>query len=479
MKKIVDFFSPNHSWRHLIAIFLIFITIKGTIWIFTIAVFTPSDETTHFFYTHYIVTEKTIPRFDNNASEKFNKNSYEIKKVHSDLEIENTALSMSHRNFNQSIDEEKKILSNEEFINNLIIHPTWSFNYPPLYYLLESMPYAVGKIMQFDVTSIVYLMRIFSFLFFLITVIFSYRIALLIDGDKKFAFVVAAIISLMPSVSMAFASINNDAAIIAFGHIAFYYLLKTIYTAKIPFATATKGILALTAALAAKPQSIIFIPLLVGAYFFTIRMNKKTLKRNIGMLCAGLILVGIFIYFFTFSIIESYFNNFIITFSQMTFADFKIAFIYDIFRRIVLFFDFWLKVHTFSNFFPQFVSVLLGILIILAVFGAILSFYAQIKKKKYNKGLLFCLISFIALDTLYTLIHYYESIAHNVYDQLSFGRYYFLFLCPIIILFVWGIRHISMLIKIPHKIIYIGLFLFFAFLSGYSLLNIAAQFTYL
>lgn len=479
MKKIADSFSPNYSWRRLIAIFLIFIIIKGIIWIFTIAVFTPSDETTHFSYTHYIATEKTIPRLDGNVAEKFNKNSFEIKKVHSDLEIENTALSTSHRNFNQSIGEEKKILSDEEFINNLVIHPTWSFNYPPLYYLLELMPYAVGKIMQFDITSIVYLMRIFSFLFFLITLTFSYRIALLIDGDKKFAFIVTAIISLMPSVSMAFASINNDAAVIAFGHIAFYYLLKTLYVTKVLFATAAKGILALTAALAAKPQAIIFIPLLTGVYFFVIQKGKKAFKRNIGMLCAGLIFVGIFIYFFTFSMIESYFNNLIRTFSQMTFANFKIAFIYDIFRRIVLFFDFWLKVHTFNNFFPQFISVLLGTFSVIAIFGALLSFYAQINKKRYNKGLLFCLISFIALDILYTLIHYYESIAHNVYDQLNFGRYYFLFLCPIIIIFVWGIRHISMLIKIPQKVIYIGLFLFFAFLNSYALLNIAIQYTYL
>ena len=479
MKKITDFFLQNHLWRNLIAIFLLFIILKGTIWIFTVSIFTPSDETTHFFYTHYSVTEKMIPRFDSNVVEKIAKNSYDIKKVHSYLEIENTALSISHLNFNRSITEKSQILSDEKFINNLVIHPTWSFNYPPFYYLIESIPYAAGKIIHLDIVSIVYLMRIFSFLFFLVTVIFSYRIALLIDGDKKFAFVVAAIIALMPSVSMNFSSINNDAAIIAFGHIAFYYLLKIIYSARVSFADATKGILAIAAALLAKPQSIILIPLLLGVYFFSIQKDKKAFKRNIGILCGGLLFAGIFIYFFTFSMIASYFNSIIKTIPQISFADFKIAFTYDVLRRIILSFDFWLKVHTFSDFFPHFISILLGIFNALGVFGIILHFYIQMKKKNYHKGLIFCLASLASLDILYTLIQYYESIAHKVYDSLSFGRYYFLLLCPIIILFVWGIRHITTFFKIPNKVIYTGLLLFFSFLSSYSLLNIAIQYTYL
>lgn len=469
--------------RKILLFFLFFILIKGTIWSGGISLFTLSDEITHFTYIQYLAEHKELPR-SADVLAKLETSSIDLRKTLKILEVDKTPLSDAHLDFAKTREHgnDPNPISFHDFLNNPNLRANWSFSYPPLYYAFGSVLYIFGKTIGFDITSIAYLLRFSAIFFLIITVIFSYKTALILSRDRLFAIIVCSIIALMVSVNTVFSSINNDVALIAFSHIVLYLIYRIFYSP--PQNVNLLMVLlffAFLAAILSKPQAIIFVPLLVGALMYNGLKNKK-LKSNmtVNILAAAAVSLTTILL-----LPKGFFSNFLkIGFGSINGTGEIITIIInDLIRRFNLVFDFFIQLGLFNSSYPIWIFSFLGVMILLSGLGMILFFYHFFKGRHSNtekaKALLMCLIPFITLEILYTFLYYREAIINKVYDFPGQGRYYFIVLAPLIMMFVYGLQYIFELIKVPRRVLYYILVLFFAFLNGYFLIHIIVPSAYL
>lgn len=478
--KIDNIFKSKNG---ILLFFLFFIFVNGIVWSLSVSLFTLSDEVTHFTYIHYIAEYKELPRSED-ALAKLEASSVELRNILKKLEIDKTPLSAAHMDFAGTASDIKSesVIPFDEFLNNPNLRANWSFNYPPLYYSFASIIYAFGKAFNFDIISIAYLIRFSSIFFLIITLVFSYKIALIASKDDLFAITVCAIIGLLTSVNTVFSSINNDVALIAFSHIAFYYILKIFNSGNrlsgLSILAASLGVLA---AMLSKPQAIIFIPLLAGAIIYSEFKGKKIKRGTIlSFLISGTALLTAIFFVF-----PSGFINFLkIPFKSINGSgEIVLTLINDAVRRFNLMFDFFTQLGIYGSDYPIWIFSILGVLILFSIAGIALFFYKKFKYKSIDTAQLYSILAVMApiiiLEILYTFLYYREAIINEVYDFPGQGRYYFLVLAPLIIVFLFGLRHMLDLIKLPLKAMYFFLILFFAFLNCYFLLNIVLKHSYL
>lgn len=477
--KIKNFFK---NYDKIIIFFLLFVLLKGIVWSIGIAPFTLSDEVTHFTYVHYLAEHKELPRTESTFT-KLEASSVELRKTLRAIEIDKMPLSESHLDFIKTKRDGNDIdpISFHDYLNNPNLRANWSFGYPPAYYIFSSIFYSIGNNLNFDIISIAYFIRFLSVFFLIITLIFSYKIALIIGQDRSFAIVVCSIITLMVSVSAAFSSINNDVALIAFSHIVIYLIFRIFYSS---WQTANRLmpflLTALSAAILSKPQAFVFIPLAAGVYIYNILKNKKS---------KAYILAGVSLAFFAiltavYLVLPANFFPAFFQFKSISGSAGLITIIEnDILRRFGLVFDFFLQLGPFSFNYPAWIFGILGTLVLMSGLGIILFFYDHLKNKKRNKDgttiLSLSIVTVGMLEILFTFLYYREAILNGVYDFPGQGRYYFIVLAPLIAVFVYGLRHIFELIKLPRRFLYYALILFFAFLNSYSFINVVLQYTYL
>ena len=466
----------------IIALLLFFILIKGIIWAWNIPLFTLSDEVTHFTYIHYLSEHKELPR-KTDTMIKLEKSTVELRKVLKMIKIDKTPLSNAHLNFSNATKDRNgsNPISFNDFLNNSNLRAGWSFNYPPFYYAYASIFYTIGKNLNFDIIAIAYLIRFSAVIFLIITVVFSYKIAFIFSRDSLFAIIICSIISLMVSVSAVFSSINNDVALIAFGHIVLYLTTRIFYSTRQKIGRLTIfWFLAFIPAIYSKPQAIIFIPLLIGALIYN-GLKNKGLRINAAInilfiaaaaLIAILLLPIGFLDFFKINLASINGMNEITTIVKN-----------DFLRRINLVFDFFVQLGLFHSGHPIWIFSFLGTLIFLSLVGIILFFFNFFKNKNNHlekaRALLLNAAPIIILEILYTFLYYREAIINKVYDFPGQGRYYFIVLAPLVIIFVYGLQYVSDYLKLPRRILYFILILFFALLNSYFFANIILSAAYL
>lgn len=501
-------------------LFFLFILVKGLIWTWAIPPFLAPDELPHFAYTQYLVEEKKIPKNTGKITPLTTTKSEELKEAAELLQINAlTSLSSMHMVFlatSQNIPLEfqtyARNVSPKNYKNSAAI-------YSPLYYAYGAVPYIIGK--NLDVFHRLYLMRLFSLTFLFLTIVFAYKIAFLIMQDRLFAFTVATIITLMPSVNAtSFAGINNDAALIAFAHILFYHILKVWRDCDISYKNAAWLAIFFSLTLLSKPQGAIFFPLIVLAYTHKWIINKNTKKTILSLLIIVIIAGSVALPFYLRSFIhynESLIQNIKhIDPRQISPAkNILTSVLMDAERRFFLIITFWTQLQFFTLYYSNYIHVSILFLIAFAVAGYGPYFNKAIrivkkitmynsffsKRRKQNRSIpsgranrdfdilkllnhrlfpiFLCICVFLILDLFYTLLYYRNALSLQNYNFPTQGRYYFVIIGPIIILFLLGIERFFSRFKIAKKNVYAGLIIFFIFLHNYALFNIAIQYNYL
>ncbi len=464
-------------------IFFFFIFIKGILWTWVIPPFMVPDESAHFAYTQYLVEEKQIPHNTVQPSVWNRSQSEELKQALELTENQDVILTTQHQSYYKvSKDLTPSILTadrntpHEQYHNSAAV-------YSPLYYVIESIPYLAGY--DLNIFHRLYLMRAFSLVFLFITTIFAYKISFLVTKDKSFALVIAAIANLMPSVNAtSFAGVNNDAILIALSHALFFYLLLVLFnkmhiTKKTLFGM---GIL-LGFTLLTKTQAIIFLPITFGTYIYW-GVQQHTIRRSF---VYGILVCGIALLIATPFMIPQLFSH--LTDTQITATETAIsastlhlAVFQDIFRRLNISMNFWTQVAFFDTLYPLWISATLLLFMLLALWGVLLWLIS--KKSGNNAHLLLSLIfffcSFVVLEIFYSALYYNSALKYQHFDFPGQGRYYFMLLAPILILFLFGLRYwLKTLFKVNEKLLYAVLIIFFSFLHNYALINIALQYHYL
>ncbi len=476
LKKIKNIFTRQDG---ILALLLVFILFKGIVWGWNIPLFTLSDEVTHFTYIHYLSEYKELPRSADTPT-KLEKSSAELRKNLKSLQVYKTPLSLEHTDFAASADANP--VSFNDFLNNANLRANWSFNYPPLYYVLMSIFYTLGKNLNFDIISIAYLIRFCAIFFLIITIIFSYKIAFILTNDRLFALIICSIISLMASMSAVFSSINNDVALIAFSHIVLYLVYRIFYSSS---QNVNRLIIlasfAFLAAILSKPQAIIFIPLMIGALIYNWLKNKK-IRTNAAM---NILVIGSIILVTILIMPNGFLSNFFkIDFRSIDGGGGIMTILKnDLLRRFTLMFDFFIQIGLFHSDQSVWIFSSLSVLILFSTMGIILFCYNFFKKRDFYsanvKALLLCAIPIITLEILYTFLYFREAIINKAYDFPGQGRYYFIVLTPLLVIFVYGLQYLFELLRLPRRALYFILIIFFAFLNSYFFINIILPSAYL
>ncbi|TAN57976.1 DUF2142 domain-containing protein [Patescibacteria group bacterium] len=472
--------------KKIFLIFAIFTVIKGLLWIWSIPPFLAPDELPHFAYTQYLVEEKAIPKNTGKIMPLVTSMSEELEMASKLMQDRHLSISFSHMIFPEKYEPIPNEFSNYSRTVNKENYKNSAAIYSPFYYAIEAIPYILGY--NLDFFSRFYLMRIFSLIFLFVTLIYSYKAALLVSGEKIFAITAAIIVSLMPSInSSSFGGINNDAALIALSQILIYWTLKTINNPNAKIVTTIGGGVLLGMTLLTKPQAIIFIPFVAGILLYKGFKEKMIRRALIALFVILLIALTIAAPFYIDPI--TYLLNDLGGGSNQALNIFSLdnisaAIGSDITGRLSMLFEFWLQTQLFANLYPFYVLSLILALELAAIIGLAYIAKDYLKKitapsKNFYVYLMICIAAFFMLDIFLKLLYYKGALTNQYYGFGGQGRYYFPIIGPIIILFLAGLRRFSFRLKIPVNAIYASLILFFLILHNYALFNIILQSNYI
>lgn len=482
LREIIERIKNNKIF----ILFLFFVLVKGLIWTWSIPPFLAPDELPHFAYTQYLVEEKEIPKNTGKIAPLVTTMSEELEMAAKLTQERHLSISFSHMIYPDDYEPVPNEFNNYSRTVNRENYKNSAAIYSPFYYAMEAIPYIMGY--KLDFFSRFYLMRMFSLIFLFITLIYSYKAALLVSGEKIFAITAAIIVSLMPSInSSSFGGINNDAALIAFSQILIYWMLKTINNPDAKTISNIGGGVLLGLTLLTKPQAIIFIPLVAGVILYK-GIKKKMLRQAIIALFIILLIALAIAAPFYIDPITYFFSNFggtAVQASDIFSIDNIIPAIgFDIVGRFSLLFEFWFQAQLFTRFYPFYFNSLILALELGAIIGLIYmtkDYYNKISiaNKKFYACIILCVAAFLVLEIFFTAIYYKEALTKQYYGFGGQGRYYFPVIGPIIILFLAGLRRFSFRLKIPVNALYASLILFFLVLHNYALFNIILQYNYL
>ena len=214
-----------------ICIILLVSFIKGLMWLALIPLFDTPDEPVHFDYIQKIAENNKI--FFN----KKDKNDiYQSEEV--DLTVKYSGLIKGYHSGLDKIDFAAGEIGKNEGRINALPPPLRKTNtdisaistqYPPLYYLLGSLPY---KMFYTDsIITRVFAVRIFTLLLGLLTIFMVYKIAGLIFGGQKYipAFI-ALLVSFNPMYTFISVSVNSDNLLTLLFTVFLYCYLKIFLT---------------------------------------------------------------------------------------------------------------------------------------------------------------------------------------------------------------------------------------------------------
>jgi len=477
----------NHTVLFFLLCF-VFTLLKGILWTWVIPPFMAPDESAHFAYTQYLVEERRIPKNTREFSVLHHAQSDELAQALALTENEQILLTTTHLNFAHTSKMLPSDLPSADRRVAALLYTNPAALYSPFYYTIEALPYLAGY--NLDLFSRLYLMRFFSLIFLLVTTVFAYKIAYLVTKEKNFSLLTAAIINLMPSVNAtSFGGVNNDALLIALGHALFFYLLKLLFQ-DIPLARKSIfsfGVL-LGLTLLTKTQAIIFLPLTFCAFLYH-GIRHRTVQHSLIILTCIYGIASLIALPFVLPPLAQYMSTASAHTALSAGAVFapayawKAAFFMDITRRMALLFNFWTAVEFFDTLYPLWIMAALWLLCAIALWGLGMRAFVKLNERenaqRLHYKLIACAIAVVLLELFYTLLYYRSALFASSYDFPGQGRYYFVLLAPLIVLFLYGLKYWAQtLFKIPPKIVYALMLFFFLFLHNYALITIALHYNY-
>ncbi|XOU94204.1 MAG: glycosyltransferase family 39 protein [Candidatus Kerfeldbacteria bacterium] len=298
--------SKISSKTKLLIIIFVFLIIKQIIFVFAVPAWNNHDEPAHFHYTQYIVEEKKLPlneipitsrglsfseayaeseiitdstRIMRGPNEQFRFLNQRFDEQYSNFSTIKEALinkSGKYLSITDNRDEYNdiyyKLPQNNKFINSAAI-------YQPLYYILEAIPYTI--LGNQDIVTRLYAMRLFSNIFYILTLLVCYLIAMRISRNFKFSLTLLLLIGLLPVFSHLVAGVTNNTLLILIVTLLIYWsvrVFQNISTKNVIWLGIILGLGMLT-----KPEFIIFaFPTIIPFIYhlvFTKKCNIKLLLK--------------------------------------------------------------------------------------------------------------------------------------------------------------------------------------------------------
>lgn len=339
---------------------------------------------------------------------------------------------------------------------------------PPLYYFLSSLVYK--SVHQGDIFTRVYLVRIFSVLIFILTIIVSYKIGKIVfDESQPFSLALAAMIAFTPMLVHATSGVLPDTLNIFLFTFFLYVCLRIIYEG---FSLTKFFLLVLTITLGAMTRQNFLITLFILpvpiAYEFLFRkdLRLKIMKVAIAS-AAGLYLLSYKIpgmhFIHTFDYPESSFKNPSNPLASLTFTEHLLWTIKISVSQTWPWF--WGIYKWLSLALPPEVYQIINRLIPVSIIGLFIKIYSVVRKKDIKNGkiLMFLCLS-ILIYFLFLTVFDYLFRKNNGYTFGIQGRYYFPVIVPAFALFLSGFLEIFNLFKkYSNLFLFMLVFLFLTF----------------
>lgn len=283
---IVIFQFGMKEENRLISILFFITIIKGLILIFLIPPFQTPDEPNHYDYAVYL-SKINIRDYLGGAltiSEAREEKivTQEVKHLLSQAQFEDIPFHYDEKakiglfdfieaNRSYSPLDASSSLAEEQILGKC-------YNYPPLYYLYESLWLRVADIFHINIVVKFLLARFFTFLLFLAALLFAYNALKIIDFSQYTSVIIFTLISLQPQLSMLSISVQPDILALLLITAGFYFALKFVNDFKIKdfyLFHLNAGLLLLV-----KIHFFIsFYPVMIGLIFYVLFLNKKLNKR--------------------------------------------------------------------------------------------------------------------------------------------------------------------------------------------------------
>ncbi len=463
LDALKNFFKNNR----LLIILLAVIFIKEILFIIVVPLWQNNDEIEHFAYTQFIVEEGKLP-IPRTGGHLDLTQSPELAAANLLLESDRVSFAVFKKN--QIIHQDFSDPSSPRDTGVALIGLSRKYPnqdqlqspaaiYPPLYYLLESVPYSIFR----DDTIIArsYAMRLFNIALYLPVIVLSYLIALRVGADTKLALATAALVGFLPRFTFTSAGINNDIFVILVSSLTIYLLLR-YWEHSLNWVQASWLGLVVGLGLLSKPQYLIFIIFLILLFTQQLAISKKRILTVAKFLLVAAIAITIASGWLAFTLetrnsnpvhevqsllqLNSSSSN---SQASMPLAD---TLNYVLFRYLFLILSSFSLLgccHEISLSAPLTAFFLLGMA--LGFFGFLLHLAGMIKKEKLlrvlkSKTFLVALFPII-LELAYLAIFIRQPLAQGFVDFPIDGRYLFPMIAPTTILIMLGLKKIT-----PQKI---------------------------
>lgn len=191
-----------------LALLLLVVAVVGVTWALIVPPWQAPDEDVHFAYTQTLVERQELPGKGPNAVSNQQRLSMNYLNTDAVVLIPGATQDWSERSA-QAFRDDAKDAPNDDGGS-----PNAASGYPPAYYLYEAVPYALAS--GSDVVTRLYVMRLFSVVWLLVTTTAAWLLAGELFGrNRLLQLVTAATIGLWPMLAFMSSAINPDSMLIA------------------------------------------------------------------------------------------------------------------------------------------------------------------------------------------------------------------------------------------------------------------------
>ena len=245
-------FKPTRQTVILTIIFLFFAA-RQLFLVMTLPPWQNHDEPAHFFYTSYLVEEKKLPlqtgaieprtlsfseeyaksELITDTSRLMKSHNEQLRRVHQrfrDYELDYAQISRTLTGLSRDIMVRSS--TDPQYFNIYYrlpadgVYKNSAAPYQPLYYALEAIPYLLFY--HQDIIVRLYALRIFSTIFYLLTLWLCFLTARRLKGSFNFSLTLLLIIGLLPVYSHLMAGVNNEALLIMLTTLSIYCLIRLL-----------------------------------------------------------------------------------------------------------------------------------------------------------------------------------------------------------------------------------------------------------
>lgn len=427
---------------HALALLLVVVGLKGLLLAVYVPLWEIPDEPAHVQYVQTLVEDRAIPHGDGSwirfspeilgairSTDYFSlrmQHIVDLPNARDDGNINNSALQRT---------------TGAPYVNPAGV-------YGPLYYFVEAAPYAALR--QFSIATRVYGMRIVSAGFFVVTVLYVFRLATLFGRRKSFALTVGALVGFHPMASFLFSGVTNDAFFIAVSSVLLYEIARWVVGDAV-ISTRCVSIVALLIAFAvsSKISAAIFVPLVLGVLWY--RRNAMTSRVTFRYVLVLLGIVGVLSGAWIWWSMLLHRSVAVLTpdavrsaFDAMSMQQYIDALLW--YRYPLIFVSYWGAIGQWfcapRITYPVVVFAVLFALNLLSLIGLLV-----FRAPKWRNGdsrerrlVRFFGASVVVLELLYLAFFYLTSSTLHIADFPNQGRYYFILIGPIMILTLLGLE---------------------------------------